>query len=132
MDLGSGNGFPGLFFTVLYPEILFYLCEINRKKSEFLKYSANEMGVSNVKVLCQRAEDMKEKFSLIFSQAALPTVRILRLLPKLLSLKGDVFLWKKPFLGEEEWPKNNDFIPEVFKTYKLNGQDKVLFKAEKS
>ena len=131
LDIGSGNGFPGLFFAVLYPKSLFYLCEISRKKSEFLKYSASEIGVSNVKILCKRAETIEKKFPLIFSQAAMPTVKMLKLLPKLLAVNGQVFLWKSPS-WEEEWPKNKDFVPEVFKTYKLNGQNKVLLRLKRA
>ena len=49
LDIGSGNGFPGLLMGILYPETLFYLCERNRKKSEFLKSVLSKAEIHNIK-----------------------------------------------------------------------------------
>jgi len=40
LDVGSGNGFPGMICAIFYPKSRFILCERNRKKAEFLKHVA--------------------------------------------------------------------------------------------
>ena len=50
LDVGSGGGFPGLVFSVLFPGTLFYLCERNKKKAEFLKYALNRTKTLNARV----------------------------------------------------------------------------------
>ena len=36
-DLGSGNGFPGVIFALMYPKIRITLVERDRRKCEFFK-----------------------------------------------------------------------------------------------
>ena len=131
LDIGSGNGFPGLFMGILYPKTTFYLCERSRKKSEFLKNVLNQAALPNVEVFCTNAEDIKESFSVILSQAALPTSKMLKLLNRLLSSKGQAFLWKSS-RWKADWPEKSLFSPEVFKTYKLGSVDQILLKVVKS
>ena len=130
LDIGSGNGFPGFLFAILFPKSLFYLCERSRKKSEFLKYVSNKAELKNVKILCQRAEDIENPFQIILSQAALPIEKMLKLLTRILAPKGQAFLWQNPS-WKMEWPKTKQFTPEVFKSYKINDSEKILLKLEK-
>ncbi len=129
-DIGSGNGFPGLLFSVLYSNNYFYLCERNRKKAEFLKWVLNKADIANAEVLCQNAEDIKKIFKIILSQAAMPLKEMLSLLGKLLSQDGQAFLWKSPS-WKIEWPKDSVFTPEVFKSYNLGTVEQVLLKLKK-
>lgn len=131
LDIGSGNGFPGLFMGILFPETFFYLCERNRKKAEFLKYVLTESSCKNVKVLCKEAEEMEKQFSLILSQAALPTKQMLKLLTKLLSSEGEAFLWKGA-CWKKEWPEKTEFIPELFKSYEIENLKYVLLRVRKT
>lgn len=50
-DLGSGNGFPGLAFAMLYPEIEIILVERDSRKCEFLKHIVDLTKLENVKVI---------------------------------------------------------------------------------
>lgn len=130
LDIGSGNGFPGLLMGVLYPKTFFHLCERNRKKAEFLKYVSAKAEISNVKVFCKEAEELKKQFSIILSQAALPEKKMLKLLIKLLALSGEAFLWKSS-CWEKSWPKNKNFIPEVFQSYEIGASKKILLRVRK-
>ena len=49
-DLGSGNGFPGLVFGILYPEVTVTLVEKDSRKGEFLKHLIDLLKVKNVVV----------------------------------------------------------------------------------
>lgn len=50
-DVGSGAGFPGLIFAILYPESKITLYEKSLKKQMFLNVVIQQMGLSNATVL---------------------------------------------------------------------------------
>jgi 16S rRNA G527 N7-methylase RsmG len=63
LDLGSGNGFPGLPFYAARPGLKPYLAEGSSKKSGFLGASTLAAGLGDVEVLAlhiQRPGDMPE------------------------------------------------------------------------
>ena len=93
LDIGSGNGFPGLLFAILFPQNKFFLCERRRKKAEALKWISFQCGLSNTEMLCQSAESLKPNYDLILSQASMPPDEIKNLLKKLLNQKNQAFLW---------------------------------------
>jgi 16S rRNA (guanine527-N7)-methyltransferase len=49
-DFGSGNGFPGLVLGVIRPDLQVHLVERDTRKSEFMKYTAGELGLKNIHV----------------------------------------------------------------------------------
>ena len=49
-DLGSGNGFPGLVFAILYPEVKVILVDSDQRKCEFLKHMVSTLGLKNAEV----------------------------------------------------------------------------------
>ncbi len=56
IDVGSGNGSPGLILAALCPDLSFTLLEPRAKRWAFLREAAREMGAANVTVLRQRSE----------------------------------------------------------------------------
>lgn len=130
LDIGSGNGFPGLLFAILFPKNKFYLCESQRKKAEFLKSTSTKLELFNVKVLCQRAESLDKSFEVILSQAALPLNKMLKLLEKILSSKGQAFLWQS-FDWEKNWQETKLFKVKEIKNSNLQVLQKTLLRLEK-
>jgi 16S rRNA (guanine527-N7)-methyltransferase len=59
VDVGTGPGFPGAVIAVARPGIRVTLVESNHKKTAFLLTLIGELGLSNVIVKAQRAEDLK-------------------------------------------------------------------------
>nr|BFD69021.1 hypothetical protein HAGR004_40430 [Bdellovibrio sp. HAGR004] len=59
-DLGSGNGFPGLVFALLYPQVQVVLIESDIKKVEFLKHMAAMLKASNCTVEHRTVESMPD------------------------------------------------------------------------
>ena len=51
VDLGSGNGSPGIIFAILNPARPIFLIERRQKKMTFLLYAAGNLKLSNVHVL---------------------------------------------------------------------------------
>lgn len=56
IDVGSGNGSPGLILAALRPDLSFTLLEPRSKRWAFLREAAREMGVRNLQVLRDRSD----------------------------------------------------------------------------
>ena len=56
-DIGSGGGVPGIPLAIARPDASVMLIESTKKKALFLKDTAIALGLSNVTVLDDRAED---------------------------------------------------------------------------
>ncbi|MCL6543633.1 MAG: 16S rRNA (guanine(527)-N(7))-methyltransferase RsmG [Bryobacteraceae bacterium] len=70
-DIGSGAGFPGVPVAVARPECRVTLVESSQKKAVFLREATR--GLSNVEVLCARAEQLKSGYDWLVSRAVRPT-----------------------------------------------------------
>ncbi len=55
-DFGSGNGFPGIIFAILYPDIKVNLIDVDPRKIEFLNHAASVMSLANLKVTSSSVE----------------------------------------------------------------------------
>lgn len=60
LDIGSGCGFPGLAFKILYPELPVILIESRTRKVHFLKEVVKRLDLSGVSVQEARAEELVE------------------------------------------------------------------------
>jgi len=83
IDLGSGAGFPGVPFALLAPEVHVTLIESQQKKATFLKELVHVLGLKNVKVFSDRAENYPAVADLVmlravekFEQALLMAIRL--------------------------------------------------------
>jgi 16S rRNA (guanine527-N7)-methyltransferase len=59
VDIGSGNGLPGIVLAILAPEREFNLVESDGRKAEFLKHVIHKLGIKNTQVASVRFENMK-------------------------------------------------------------------------
>ncbi len=60
-DVGSGGGFPGLPLKIIRPEMEALLIESNVKKATFLTEVVRELGLTGVRVLVSRYEELSEE-----------------------------------------------------------------------
>ena len=58
VDVGSGAGFPGLPLKILFPTLKLTLVESVAKKARFLEAVVGELGLTDVTVLVERAEQV--------------------------------------------------------------------------
>jgi 16S rRNA (guanine527-N7)-methyltransferase len=66
-DIGSGAGFPGIPVAILRPDCQVFLIEAHQRKAVFLREASR--GMTNVKVLARRAEDVEDEFDRAISRA---------------------------------------------------------------
>lgn len=71
LDVGSGAGLPGIPLAVARPQWSVTLLDSSHKKAAFLNQAVGELGLKNVKVVCQRVESWRteERFDCIVSRA---------------------------------------------------------------
>ena len=61
-DVGSGAGFPGIPLKIWQPSLQLTLIESNQRKAVFLKEVVRAVGLSEVRVLAERAEGAAEAY----------------------------------------------------------------------
>ena len=70
VDVGSGAGFPGIPIAILRPDCTVTLVESHRRKAVFLTEAIRYLP--NVKVVTDRAENLKNEFDWLVSRAVTP------------------------------------------------------------
>ena len=71
LDVGSGPGFPGIPMAIARPDLHVSLLDSSNKKCAFLEQAKSELGLANVRVVCERVEQWRpaEGFDLVVSRA---------------------------------------------------------------
>lgn len=87
VDVGSGAGFPGIPVAILRMDCTIDLVESHQRKAVFLRESTH--GLSNVRVVDQRAESLKNHYDWMVARAVRASEIIrLTLAPKIALLVG--------------------------------------------
>jgi 16S rRNA (guanine527-N7)-methyltransferase len=58
IDVGTGAGFPGIVLKILYPGMKLTLVESVGKKANFCSHVVQALGLENVEIIPERAEDV--------------------------------------------------------------------------
>jgi 16S rRNA (guanine527-N7)-methyltransferase len=85
MDLGTGGGFPGIPLAIYFPEVKFHLIDSIGKKIRVATEVAQSIGLQNVTLAHERAEEEKGKFDYVVSRAVMPLEDLVRLVRKNIS-----------------------------------------------
>jgi 16S rRNA (guanine527-N7)-methyltransferase len=93
-DVGSGGGFPGLVLSVVFPDKKFTLIERSGKKALFLANTAVMMHASNVEVLSEDANLVKDQFDLVLFRALGQFTQYFPTLYRLAAENGHLFAFK--------------------------------------
>ena len=88
IDLGSGAGFPGIPLAAYHPHIQLLMVESRQKRATFLKKIVQQSGATNIRVLCDRTENITEKFDGVISRAYKPPLNYLEDARQLLKPEG--------------------------------------------
>jgi len=107
IDVGTGGGLPGVPLSIASPKLHMSLLEAAEKKVRFLEYARSELGLENIEVLHNRAEDVgrkpeyREVFDLATARALAPLPVVLEYCTPLVR-PGGAILAMKGLLPEEE------------------------------
>lgn len=98
VDLGSGNGYPGVPLAAARPGLRAVLVEASRKKAAFLRRAVEATGLDRVAVLerrVERASDLEdvEPIAVLAARAVGGWERILPRVARRLVPGGTVLLW---------------------------------------
>lgn len=93
LDIGSGAGFPGMVLAIISNEKTPYLkttlVESIKKKTLYLNYVKESIGVKNIEIINDRAESIKnQKYDVITSRAVTALANLLAYAEKLLKKNG--------------------------------------------
>ena len=106
-DLGSGNGFPGMIYGILYPDQKVILIDSDERKCEFLKHVADTLGLLNVVVQNKKIEMLPAgTIEQAICRGFAPLPKALLTLRKIVKKGGVVF-----HLKSEEWALEVSQIP---------------------
>lgn len=134
LDVGTGGGFPGIPLAILFPETNFVLVDSIGKKIKVVNEVAKALGLTNVKGIHTRAEDVNQKFDFIVSRAVTRMPDFLKWVDKKIkkeqshSLKNGVLYLKGGDLTEEmetvkqpykEYNLSDFFVEDFFETKKV-------------
>ncbi|XXG81251.1 hypothetical protein AAC387_Pa09g1932 [Persea americana] len=107
VDVGSGAGLPGLIFAIACPGWKVTLLESMQKRCMFLEHAVGLIGLSNVEILCARAEtvgqnlDSREMFDVAVARAV-AEMRVLAEYCLPLVRVGGLFVAAKGYDPQEE------------------------------
>lgn len=103
VDAGSGPGFPGVPLSLVLPDVRFVLAESVQKKARFLDAAVEEMGLDNVSVLPQRAEDVLRalKADTVTARAVAPISRAVGLFAPAVKSGTRALFYKGPDVETE-------------------------------
>ena len=105
IDVGSGAGFPGVPLAIVYPSLNVTLLEPLTKRCKFLEVVKNELGLSNVVIVNERAEDFskknEEKFDIATARAVSKLNILLEISSQMIKVNG-YFIALKGKIAQEE------------------------------
>ncbi len=93
LDVGTGNGIPGIPIAVTHPQWQIYMIDSNNKKCGFLDTIINLYDINNATIVAARMEefshwDKRETFDIVFSRALAKLPVALELSAALIKLGG--------------------------------------------
>ena len=103
LDVGTGAGLPGIPLAIARPQQAFVLLDSNGKKTRFLVQAVGQLGLQNVEIVNQRAEDFRpaELFDVIVSRAFSSVGQFLASCSHLLSPEGRFLAMKGKYPESE-------------------------------
>ena len=101
LDIGTGGGFPAVPIALTYPDLKVTALDSIRKKINAIKNIKQELNIQNLTTICNRAENLAEKFDIITSRAVASLDKICTYALPLLKKDGYFIAYKSRKTPEE-------------------------------
>lgn len=135
VDVGTGGGLPGIVWAVCRPDLEVTLLDSLERKCRALLRMVEILSLENVRVVCQRSEDLaradREGFDMAAARAVTRVGPLVELLSPLVRPGGRLLAFKGPSLEEElaecggRWAELGLGQPSQ-STYTLLGKDRRI------
>ena len=133
LDIGSGAGFPAIPLAIARPDLTITALDSTQKRIDFINRSAEMLGLSNLKAVCHRAEDVtgkdfKESYDVVTARAVASYPILLELAIPAVKIGGQFIAMKskdvsRETLGIEKVSKLLGIGKPDFHNVKLSGKD---------
>ena len=113
LDIGTGGGFPSVPIAITYPNINIYAVDSIRKKINAVNNIKNELNITNLTPICDRVENINQKFDVVTSRAVASLDKICEYALQKLNKNGYFIAYKSKKTQEEI-----DNATKILKKYK--------------
>jgi 16S rRNA (guanine527-N7)-methyltransferase len=101
-DVGSGAGFPGLVVAIMRPDVACTLIEPLGRRATWLENESKRLGLQNVTVLNQRAEEvLGQRYDSVTARAVSALKTLIPLVVPLVRPGGELVLMKGERVDQE-------------------------------
>lgn len=107
VDIGSGNGFPGIVMGLMFPKLKVRLVESDAKRCDFMRHMVSVLKVGNVEVVHKAVEALEANSVKVCVERGFFTISKSILLTRKQVVKGGVFYHVK----QDSWPAEVADIP---------------------
>lgn len=107
IDIGSGAGIPGLVLKILLPKLNLTLMDSSLKKSEFLASARDILGLTDLRIIQERAEEaahvpnLRARFDVVLARGLAKLPELAELTLPFTALGGATLALKSHDLGDE-------------------------------
>lgn len=101
LDIGTGGGFPSIPLSIFYDELNIYPLDSIRKKISVIEEIKSELKLKNLFPICDRAENISQKFDFVTTRAVAPIDKILAYAVPRLKNNGYFIAYKSQKTEEE-------------------------------
>ena len=101
LDIGTGGGFPAVPIALTYPQIKVTALDSIRKKINAVENIKAELKIENLNAVCDRAENVNQKFDVVTSRAVASLDKIASFALPLLKNGGYFVAYKSRKTPEE-------------------------------
>ena len=107
IDVGAGAGLPGIPLAIVRENLQVALLEATQKKCRFLGHVIDELGLSNARVICGRAEEIahlpnqRASYDVVVARAVASLATLAEFCLPLARIGGEVIAMKKLGIVDE-------------------------------